>query len=174
MQSVPAISFSSSNSISSEQSAPAAPLASALLADNRNLENRKQQGQVLSPGVQDAQARDVSKGVRTKKQLAEGVAEALFHSNKQMKQLAEVCKEFGEVMMYESMRTTEMQQWLECNMAEAQHAHQTERCTRLSATSAALVEQVSATLDQLEPFRAAGGLVSGSQWQSVGLDQVEP
>ena len=55
--------------------------------------------QVLSPGVQDAQARDVQ--VRT--------AEALFHSNSAMKQLAEVCKEFGEVMMYESMRTTEMQ-----------------------------------------------------------------
>ena len=95
-----------------------------------------------------------------------------------MKELAEMCKELSEVLKFGEMRTTEIQQHLgehgvACPNAAAQHAHQTERCTRLSATSAALVEQVSATLDQLEPFRTAGGLVSGSQWQSVGLNHDE-
>ena len=103
-----------------------------------------------------------------------------------MKVLAEMCNDISDVIKYESGRTTEIQRHLGADPAAsaaqqttaaaasaAQHAHQTARCTTCPATSAALVQQVSATLDQLEPFRTAGGLVSGNQWQSTGLNHDE-
>ena len=103
-----------------------------------------------------------------------------------MKVIAEMCNDISDVIKYESGRTTEIQRHLGADPAAsaaqkttaaaasaAQHAHQTARFTNLSATSAALVQQVSATLDQLGPFITAGGLVSGNQWQSVGLNHDE-
>jgi len=93
VQSVPAISFSSSNSISSVQSAPAAPSTSALLADSRNLNNHEQQGpskKAKADGIMQGQMQDAQ--ARTKRQLAEGEAEALFHSNHAMKELADCAR----------------------------------------------------------------------------------
>ena len=103
-----------------------------------------------------------------------------------MKVIAEMCNDMSDVIKFESGRTTEIQQHLSRNPAAsaahqttaaaasaAQHAHQTARFTKLSATSAALVQQATATLDQLGPFITAGGLVSGNQWQSVGLNHDE-
>ena len=113
--------------------------------------------QVLSPLAQDcpsAQAKESQ--VRT--------AEALWNAHSAIKQLSEVCREFGDAMIFESMRTSELQTHLGAahGAPEAQHALQNARCTRLAATSAALAASADAMLDQLEPLRAPGVWRSGS------------
>ena len=112
---------------------------------------------VLSPRAQDcprAQAREAQ--VRT--------AEALWNAHSAIKQLSEVCREFGDAMIFESRRTSELQTHLGARdgAPEAQHALQNERCTRLAATSAALAASAAAMVEQLEPLRAPGVWRSGS------------
>ena len=82
----------------------------------------------------------------------------------------------SEILKGEILRTTDMQQALGGDAAmtaasSAQHALATEQCNMISATSAEVVKQVSATLGQLELFSTAGSATSVSQ--SVGLDRVE-